>query len=85
MSSERPRFNADNNGRLLINTSPNTLHNYNIDESFLKNGIFEFELLYDIGNIIRNENALNQFFYVPQTINFDNNKNDMLKHFKLRF
>ena len=74
--SERPRFNADNNGHLFINTSPDTLYNFNIDDSFLKNGIFEFELLYDIGNIIRNENTLNQFLYVPQTINFTNDKDD---------
>jgi hypothetical protein len=74
--SERPRFNADNNGHLFINTSPDTLFNFNIDDSFLKNGIFEFELLYDIGNIIRNENTLNQFLYVPQTINFTNDKDD---------
>ena len=74
--SERPRFNADNNGHLFINTSPDTLYNFNIDDSFLKNGIFEFELLYDIGNIIRNENTLNQFLYVPQTINFDTDKDD---------
>jgi hypothetical protein len=50
--------------------------NSNIDESFPKNGIFEFELLCDIGNITRNENALNQFYYVPQTINFDTDKDD---------
>ena len=74
--SERPRFNADNNGHLFINTSPDTLYNFNIDDSFFKNGIFEFELLYDIGNIIRNENTLNQFLYVPQTINFTNDKDD---------
>ncbi len=74
--TERPRLNADNNGHLFINTSPDTLYNFNIDDSFLKNGIFEFELLYDIGNVIQNENALNRFFYVPQTINFDTDKDD---------
>ena len=75
-AAQRPRINADNNGHLFINTSPDTLYNFNIDDSFLKNGIFEFELLYDIGNIIRNENTLNQFLYVPQTINFTNDKDD---------
>ena len=74
--SERPRFNADNNGHLFINTSPDTLYNFNIDDTFLKNGIFEFELLYDIGNVIKNENAYQRFFYVPQTINFDTDKDD---------
>lgn len=74
--AQRPRFNADNNGHLFINTSPDTLYNFNIDEYFLKNGIFEFELLYDIGNCIYNEGVLNKFSYVPQTINFDNDKDD---------
>jgi hypothetical protein len=35
---------------LLIH--PQTLYNFNIDDSFLKTGIFEFELLYDIGRCI---------------------------------
>ena len=52
------------------------LYNFNIDDSFLKNGIFEFELLYDIGNCIFNESAPNRFLYVPQTINFTNDKDD---------
>jgi hypothetical protein len=75
-STGRPRINADNNGHLFINTSPETLYNFSIDESFLKNGIFEFELLYDVGNCIYNESVANQFSYVPQTINFDNDKDD---------
>jgi hypothetical protein len=75
-AAQRPRINADNNGRLFINTSPETLYNFNIDDSFLKNGIFEFELLYDIGNCIFNESTANRFSYVPQTINFDNDKDD---------
>ena len=74
--SQRPRINADNNGHLFINTSPETLYNFNIDDSFLKTGIFEFELLYDIGNCIFNESTANNFSYVPQTINFDNDKDD---------
>jgi len=75
-AANRPRFNTDNNGRLFINTSPDTLYNFDIDDSFLKTGIFEFELLYDIGNCIFMENANNQFLYVPQTIIFDNDKDD---------
>ena len=74
--TQKPRINADNNGHLFINTSPQTLHNFNIDDSFLKNGIFEFELLYDIGNCIYNDTLENQFYYVPQTINFANDKDD---------
>ena len=75
-AAQRPRINADNNGRLFINTSPETLYNFNIDDSFLKNGVFEFELIYDIGNCIFNESTANNFSYVPQTINFDNDKDD---------
>ena len=75
-AAQRPRINADNNGRLFINTSPETLYNFNIDDSFLKNGIFEFELLYDVGNCIYNDTTENEFLYIPQTINFDNDKDD---------
>ena len=74
--NQRPRLNADNNGHIFINTSPETLYNFNIDDSFLKNGIFEFELLYDVGNVLKNEMANSRFLYVPQTINFDNDKDD---------
>ena len=74
--TQKPRINADNNGHLFINTSPETLYNFNIDDFFLKTGIFEFELLYDIGNCIFNETTENRFLYVPQTINFDNDKDD---------
>jgi len=72
----RSRLNSDNNGRLFVNTAPDTLYNFNIDNSFLNNGIFEFELIYDIGNVIKLDNTINQFMYVPQTINFDNDKDD---------
>ena len=75
-AAQRTRINADNNGHLFINTSPDILYNFNIDDSFLKNGIFEFELLYDIGNCIFNENSNNEFSYIPQTINFYNDKDD---------
>ena len=74
--TQKPRINADNNGHLFINTSPETLYNFNIDDSFLKNGIFEFELLYDVGNCILSEATENEFSYVPQTINFANDKDD---------
>jgi hypothetical protein len=74
--TQKPRINADNNGHLFINTSPDILYNFNIDDSFLKTGIFEFELLYDVGNCIYNDTIENEFLYVPQTINFDNDKDD---------
>jgi hypothetical protein len=75
-ATNRLRFNTDNNGHLFINTSPDTLYNFNIDDSFLKSGIFEFELLYDVGNCIFSENSNNNFSYIPQTINFANDKDD---------
>jgi hypothetical protein len=75
-AANRLRFNTDNNGHLFINTSPDTLYNFNIDDSFLKTGIFEFELLYDVGNCIFSENSNNNFSYIPQTINFTNDKDD---------
>ena len=74
--TQKPRINADNNGHLFINTSPETLYNFNIDDSFLKTGIFEFELLYDIGNCIFNETGDSLFSYIPHTINFNNDKDD---------
>ncbi len=76
VAANRLRFNTDNNGHLFINTSPDTLYNFNIDDSFLKTGIFEFELLYDVGNCIFSENSNNNFSYIPQTINFTNDKDD---------
>ena len=42
----------------------------------IKTGIFEFELLYDIGNCIYNDATENEFLYIPQTINFANDKDD---------
>ena len=42
----------------------------------MKNGIFEFELLYDVANTIENEADENKYLYVPQTINFTNDKDD---------
>mmetsp|Transcript_71734 Transcript_71734/g.191393 ORF Transcript_71734/g.191393 Transcript_71734/m.191393 type:complete len:283 (-) Transcript_71734:447-1295(-) len=75
--SQRPRINADNNGHLFINTCPERLYNFDFDESFLKNGIFEFELLYDVGNVINNGTADGQFLYVPQTLIFDQDRDDL--------
>ena len=59
--SERPRFNADNNGHLFINTSPDTLYNFNIDDSFLKNGIFEFELFIFSSNFLYCSSVISLF------------------------
>ena len=77
-SSTKPRINSDNNGYLFINPSPNYLYNYPIGDEFLRNGILEFELVFDVGNCWRNVNGeVNQFTYVPQTLNINTDSNDL--------
>jgi hypothetical protein len=71
------RLNSDNNGYLFINPSPNYLYNYPISDEFLRNGILEFELVYDVGNCWKNVNVANQYTYVPQTLDFDTDINDL--------
>ena len=61
-NANKPRMNTDNNGRLFINPSPNYLYNFSISDDFLRNGIVEFELIFDIGNAWKNENNYNQYF-----------------------
>jgi len=57
-ASRKARINCDNNGYLFLNTSPNTLYNFPISEDFFKNGILEFELIYELGNITRLTNLI---------------------------
>ena len=76
--ASKPRLNSDNNGYLFINPSPNYLYNYPIGDEFLRNGILEFELVFDVGNCWRNVvNEVNQFTYVPQTLDINTDKNDL--------
>jgi len=76
--ASKPRLNSDNNGYLFINPSPNYLYNYPIGDEFLRNGILEFELVFDVGNCWRNVNAeVNQFTFVPQTLDINTDKNDL--------
>ncbi len=75
--SNKPRLNSDNNGYLFINPSPNTLYNYPIGDEFLRNGILEFELIYDVGNCWKNNANNNNFYYVPQTLDITTDKNDL--------
>jgi len=56
--SQKARINCDNNGFLFMNTSPNQFYSYAIGEDFFKNGILEFELIYDIGNITKLTNSI---------------------------
>lgn len=76
-TAQQLRFNADNNGYLFINPSPNYLYNYSIGDDFLKNGILEFELVFDVGNCWKNNTTANYFTYVPQTLDFNTDKNDL--------
>jgi hypothetical protein len=75
--AQKPRLNSDNNGYLFINPSPSYLYNYPIGDEFLRNGILEFELVFDVGNCWRNVNAGNQYTYVPQTLDINTDKNDL--------
>ena len=75
--ANKPRLNSDNNGYLFINPSPNYLYNYPISDEFLRNGILEFELVFDVANCWKNVNVANQFTYVPQTLNITTDKNDL--------
>lgn len=76
-SSQYPRFNSDNNGRLFINPNPEYLYNFNITDEFLANGIFEFELIYDISNVWKNTATPDEFLYVPQTLDYLQDKDDL--------
>jgi len=71
------RLNSDNNGYLFINPSPNYLYNYPIGDEFLRNGILEFELIYDVGNCWKNIDADNQYTSVPQTLDINTDNNDL--------
>jgi hypothetical protein len=76
--AQKPRLNSDNNGYLFINPSPNYLYNYPISDEFLRNGILEFELIFDVANCWKNvANQANQYTYVPQTLNITTDKNDL--------
>ncbi len=74
--AQRPRMNSDNNGNLYINTSPTRIYTFPISDDFLKNGFFEFELVYDIGNCWKNTATANTYELIPQTLNYDTDKDD---------
>jgi len=73
----KPRLNSDNNGNLFINTSPNNLYNFTITDDFIRNGVFEFELIFDIANCWKNFNNVNVFEYIPQTLDYTTDKDDL--------
>lgn len=49
--SQKARINCDNNGYLFTNPNPDKFYNFKVNDDFFKNGVLEFELIYDIGNI----------------------------------
>lgn len=57
--SQKGRINCNNNGYLFTNTNPDRFYNFNVSDDFFKNGILEFELIYDIGDITKLTSALN--------------------------
>jgi len=75
--AQKPRLNGDNNGNLFINTAPNNLYSFKITDDFIRNGKFEFELIYDIGNCWKNASADNVFEYIPQTLDYTTDKDDL--------
>jgi len=73
----QPRLNSDNNGYLFINTSPSNLFNFTISDDFIRDGVFQFELVYDIGNCWKNLATANQYDFIPQTLNHETDKDDL--------
>lgn len=82
--AQKPRMNSDNNGNLYINTSPEHLYSFTITENFISNGVFEFELIFDVGNCFKNTATNNAYEYIPQTLDITTDKND-LEAFQISF
>ena len=79
---EKPRVQFDNNGVLYTNPNPNFLYNFPISDDWLKNGIFEFEVIYDIGNCLKQTATLDEYTFVPQTLVYNHDK-DVLEGFQI--
>lgn len=79
---EKPRVQFDNNGVLYTNPNPNFLYNFPINDDWLKNGIFEFEVIYDIGNCLKQTVTLDEYTWVPQTLVYNHDK-DVLEGFQI--
>ena len=79
---EKPRVHFDNNGILYTNPNPNFLYNFPISDDWLKNGIFEFEVIYDIGNCLKQTNIMDEYTWVPQTLVYNHDK-DVLEGFQI--
>jgi len=83
-SNNKTRMNSDNNGCLFINPCPEYLYSFNINDDFIANGVFEFELIYDIGNCWKNNATVNTYEFIPQTLDITTDKND-LEAFQISF
>lgn len=81
---EKPRIQFDNNGVLYTNPNPNFLYNFPISDDWLKNGVFEFEVIYDIANCLKHTAALDEYTFVPQTLVYNHDK-DVLECFQISF
>jgi hypothetical protein len=81
---EKPRVQFDNNGILYTNPNPLYLYNFAISDDWLKNGIFEFDVIYDIGNCLKQTATLDEYTFVPQTLVYDHDK-DVLEGFQISF
>ncbi len=82
--TSRARLNCDNNGILYINPEPYSLYSFPINEGWLKTGIFEIEVIYDIGNCVKNTASQDEYLLVPQTLNITTDKDD-LEGFQISF
>lgn len=79
---EKPRVQFDNNGVLYTNPNPLYLYNFPISDDWLKNGVFEFEVIYDICNCLKQTATVDEYTFVPQTLVYDNDK-DCLESFQI--
>ena len=81
-TDEKPRVQFDNNGVLYTNPNPHFLYNFPISDDWLKNGIFEFEVIYDIGNCLKQTANLDEYTWVPQRLVYTFDK-DVLEGFQI--
>lgn len=79
---DKPRVQFDNNGVLYTNPNPHFLYNFPISDDWLKNGIFEFEVIYDIGNCLKQTATLDEYTFVPQRLVYEHDK-DVLEGFQI--
>lgn len=82
--AQKPRLNTDNNGYLFINPNPDYLYNFSINQSFLDNGYFEFEVIYDIGEVFQDYVTANTFNFIQETLDYNTDR-DNLEGFNINF